>query len=1041
MSKSKKAFTDIFVRKPVLAIVINLVILIAGGQAIYNAMQGSGGFTVRQYPASENALVTVTTPYIGADADLVRGFVTTPLERAIAAADDIDYMESSSSQSFSTITIRLKLNADPTKVLAEISSKVDQVRGDLPPEAEVPIINIETADSKFASMYLRFQSSDLQSNEITDYLTRVVQPALTAVDGVQRADLLGARTFAIRIWMIPEKLAAFNVSATEVRAALANNNALSAIGKTKGNYEQVKLTSNTNLTSVEEFRDLVLKKEGDKIVRLTDVAEVSLGADSYDTDIRFGGEKAVFIGIWTMPSANSLTVAREVTKELEAMQERFPVGFEGSVAYDATQYIETALKEVVVTLSETLLIVVVVIFFFLGSFRSVLIPIVAIPVSLIGSIFIMQLFGFSINLLTLLAIVLAVGLVVDDAIVVVENAERHLREGYSKFDAALFGARELVGPIIATTITLAAVYTPIAFQGGLTGSLFREFTITLAGAVIVSSVVALTLSPMMCSKILSAKGEEKGLTGLTNRFFDRLRDRYRKIVEGTLKARPAVYLLWGFLTLLILPLYVLSSMSTELAPVEDQGFVLGIASTPSNGTIEQAEHFASQIQDAFETVPEYSNSFQLTFPTSSIGGLVVTPWGERDRDIIHIRQSVIPALSSIPGFQIFPVLPPALPGGSNFPVEFVISASAEIEQIAALSQQIAFNVTASGLFAFPPEIDIKIDDPQSKIVFDRDKVAALGLNMSDVGRDLSVLLGGNYVNRFSIDGRSYKVIPQVKRSGRMNPESLKELYVRGPNAALVPLSSFATIEDTVEPRTLNRFNQLNSVKISGIAMAPLDTALKVLEGEAAKILPKGYVLDYAGESRQLRQEGSSFLPMLILSLVLVFLVLAAQFNSFRDPLVILLGSVPLGMFGALIFTALRAPGDPFMPHWSWGWTTSWNIYSQVGMITLLGLVTKNSILIVEFANVLQGRGRSKLKAASEAAATRLRPILMTTAATVFGHVMLVFVSGAGAAARNSIGLVLVGGMAIGTLFTLFIVPSLYMLLGKNHQNDEAEAKA
>ena len=1039
MSESKKSFTDIFVRKPVLAIVVNLVILIAGGQAIYNAIQGSGGFTVRQYPASENALVTVTTPYIGADADLVRGFVTTPLERAIAAADDIDYMESSSSQSFSTITIRLKLNADPTKALAEISSKVDQVRGDLPPEAEVPIINIETADTQFASMYLRFQSSDLESNEITDYLTRVVQPTLTAVDGVQRADLLGARTFAIRIWMIPEKLAAFNVSATEVRAALANNNALSAIGRTKGNYQQVKLTTNTNLTSVEEFRNMVLKKEGDKIVRLTDVAEVSLGADNYDTDIRFGGEKAVFIGVWTMPSANSLTVAREVTKELEAMQERFPVGFEGSVAYDATQYIETALKEVVVTLSETLLIVVVVIFFFLGSFRSVLIPIVAIPVSLIGSIFIMQLFGFSINLLTLLAIVLAVGLVVDDAIVVVENVERHLREGYSKFDAALFGARELVGPIIATTITLAAVYTPIAFQGGLTGSLFREFTITLAGAVIVSSVVALTLSPMMCSKILSAKGEEKGLTGLTNRFFDRLRERYRKMIEGTLKARPAVYLLWGFLTFLILPLYVLSSMSTELAPVEDQGFVLGIASTPSNGTIEQAEHFAGQIQDAFESVPEYANSFQITFPTSSIGGLVVAPWGERDRDIIHIRQSVIPALSSIPGFQIFPVLPPALPGGSNFPVEFVISASAEIEQIAALSQQVAGNATASGLFAFPPNIDIKIDDPQSKIVFDRDKVAALGLNMSDVGRDLSVLLGGNYVNRFSIDGRSYKVIPQVKRSGRMTPEDLKELYVRGPNEGLVPLSSFTTIENSVEPRTLNRFNQLNSVKISGIAMAPLDTALKVLEGEAAKILPKGYVLDYAGESRQLRQEGSSFLPMLMLSLVLVFLVLAAQFNSFRDPLVILLGSVPLGMFGALIFTALRAPGDPFTPHWSWGWTTSWNIYSQVGMITLLGLVTKNSILIVEFANVLQGRGRSKLKAASEAAATRLRPILMTTAATVFGHIMLVFVSGAGAAARNSIGLVLVGGMAIGTLFTLFIVPSLYMLLGKNHQNDEVEA--
>lgn len=1041
MSDSLRSITDIFIRRPVLAIVVNLVIIIAGGQAIYNATTGSGGFTVRQYPKSENALVTVTTLYIGADADLVKGFLTTPLERVIAAADGIDYIESSSVQSLSTISIRLKLNVDATKALAEISSKVDQVRGDLPPEAEVPIINIETADTQFASMYLSFKSTSLARNEVTDYLTRVVQPALTAVKGVQRADILGARTFAIRVWIKPERLAAFNISATEVRAALASNNVLAAVGKTKGSYEQFSLSSNANLTSVDEFQDLVLREDNDQIIRLSDVAKVELGAESYDADVRFGGERAVFMGVWTMPSANSLDVIKRVRQEIDAMQERFPVGFEGGIAYDATEYIDNALKEVITTLSETLLIVVIVIFLFLGSLRSVLVPVVAIPVSLIGAIFLMQLFGFSINLLTLLAIVLAVGLVVDDAIVVVENVERYLRKGLSPMDAALQGARELVGPIIATTITLAAVYAPIAFQGGLTGSLFREFTITLAGAVIVSSVVALTLSPMMASKVLKAKGEEKGLRGFINRLFDRLRERYRKIVEGTLRARPAIYTLWGFLTLLVLPLYIFSTMSTELAPTEDQGIIFGLLSTSSNATIEQTSYFSEQVQDVFESTPEYDYSFQITFPTGGFGGMLVKPWGERDRHIIDIRQSIIPELGRVPGVQLFPVLPPALPGGSNFPVEYIISSTADTEQIAVLARQVAANAAATGLFAFPPELDVKIDEPQSKIIFDRDKVAALGLNLAEVGNDLSVLLGGNYVNRFSIDGRSYKVIPQVKRSGRLAPEDLVDMYVRGPNSVLVPLSSFATLENSVKPRSLNRFNQLNSVKISGIAMAPLDTALKVLEEESAKVLPKGYAIDYAGESRQLRNEGSSFLPMLMLALVLVFLVLAAQFNSFRDPLIIILGSVPLGMFGALVFTGMRAPGDPWMPHWTWGWTSSWNIYSQVGMITLLGLVTKNSILIVEFANVLQKRGRSKLKAASEAAATRLRPILMTSAATVFGHMMLIFVTGAGAAARNSIGLVLVGGMAIGTLFTLFIVPSLYMLLARNHQNDNAEESA
>jgi len=1039
MSKLNASFTDLFVRRPVLAIVVNLVILIAGGQAIWSAMQGSGDFTVRQYPRTENASITVSTVYIGADANLVKGFITTPLERAIAAADGIDYIESSSSQNRSTITARLKLNYDATKALAEISSKVDQVRADLPPEAEVPIINIETADSELASMYLSFRSDNMARNEITDYLVRVVQPALTAVQGVQRADILGPRTYAMRIWLKPERMAALNLSATDINTALATNNTLSAIGQTKGSYTQVNLTANTNLSSVEEFENLIVKEDGDTIIRLAEVADIELGAESYDADVRFGGEEAVFMGVWPLPNANTLEVIQGIRKEVDAMQNRFPPGFYGNVAYDSTEYIDGALKEVVTTLSETLLIVVIIIFLFLGSVRSVFVPVMAIPISLIGAVFLMQLFGFSVNLLTLLAIVLSVGLVVDDAIVVVENVERHLRMGEPPFKAAIYGARELVGPIVATTITLLAVYAPIAFQGGLTGSLFKEFTITLAGAVFISATVALTLSPMLASKVLKGgQAEETGLPGHINHQFDKLRRFYRRIVAFTLRARPAIYFLWTVITLLTLPLYFLSQMGATLAPTEDQGVVFGVVSTDSNSTIEQTSHYTEQIQDAFASVPEYKYSFQITFPSGGFGGMVVDPWDERDRNIFQIRQELMGRLMVIPGIQLFPILPASLPGASNFPVEFVVSSTAPTEQVYDLAKTIADNAAKSGLFAMPPDLDIKIDEPQSEIVFDKDKVAALGLNLAQVSRDLGIMLGGGYVNRFSIDGRSYKVIPQVKRSGRLNPEDLKDIYVNGPNDELVPLSTFATIEDKVAPRSLNRFNQLNAVKITGIPAAPLDAALKALEEEAAKVLPSGYTINYGGESRQLRVEGSRFLPSLTLALILIFLVLAAQFNSFRDPLIILLGSVPLGMFGALLFTAMRAPGDPWTPDWSWGWTTSWNIYSQVGLITLIGLVSKNSILIVQFANVLQNQGMSKIEAATEAAAVRLRPVLMTTAATVFGHMMLIFVSGAGAAARNSIGLVLVCGMAIGTLFTLFVLPSIYVLLAKEHNESKAD---
>ena len=1025
-------FTDIFIRRPVLAIVVNLIIIIAGLQAVRS-------LNVRQYPRSEVASIVVTTPYIGANADLVRGFITSPLERAIAAADGIDYIESQSVQGLSTITARLKLNYEGTKALAEINSRVNQVRNDLPPEAELPSVSLVPADSVIAAMYLSFSSDRLEPNQVTDYLVRVVQPSLSAIEGVQRADILGGRTYAMRVWLKPDRMAAFNLSPVQVRAALASNNVRTAVGQTKGAYIQVNLTANTSLVNVEEFKQLIVLQNKDTVVRLRDIADVVLGAEDYSTEVHFSGKDAVFVGIFVLPNANSLDVTRKVRAEMESLQARFPVGFTGSVAYDSTKYIDNAIHEVIKTLSETLLIVVIVIFLFLGSLRSALVPVVAIPVSLIGAVFLMQVFGFTINLLTLLAVVLSVGLVVDDAIVVVENVERHLREGRTPYDAAIVGARELISPIISMTVTLVAVYAPIAFQGGLTGSLFREFAVTLAGAVFISGFVALTLSPMMASKFLhSAAEEEAGLVGRINHDFDRLRNFYGRILDGTLNARPVVYTVWGVIALSILPLFILSSISTELAPVEDQGVVFGIVNTSANSTLDQTSRFTSRINDIFFTVPEAQFSFQITYASGGFAGIAMKSWDERKRDIYHIRQDLMPKLLMVPGVKVIPILPQALPGGSNFPVEFVVASTADPRQVYAIAQKVMQGALKSGKFIFL-DTDVKLDQPQSELVIDRNKVAALGLNLQQVGGDLGSMFGGGYVNRFSIDGRSYKVIPQIERVGRLNPGQLTDIYVSGPAGKLVPLSSFATVKNSVEPRSLNRFNQLNSVKISGVIKAPLDQALKALEEEAARVMPKGYAIDYGGESRQLRTEGSKFLPALGLALVLIFLVLSAQFNSFRDPLVILLGSAPLAMFGALIFTALRAPGDPSTPNWSWGWTTSWNIYSQVGMITLIGLVAKNGILIVEFANALQEQGRAKLEAVREAAMTRLRPILMTTAATVFGHVMLVFVTGAGAAARNSIGLVLVCGMSIGTFFTLFIVPSLYVLIAKDHSKERLHA--
>ncbi len=1091
----KSSFTDLFVRKPVIALVVNITILVLGLVA-YNQLN------VRQYPRSDSAVVKVTTVYFGASAETVRGYITTQLERVIASADGIDYIESESRAGMSTINVYLRLNYDTNAALAQISAKIDQVRNELPPEAESPTISVESSDNQFASMYLSFYSDTLEQNQITDYLNRVVQPQLSSLKGVQRADVLGGRVFAMRVWLRPDELAARDLSPADVRQALARNNALAAVGSTKGSMIQISLVADTDLKNVDQFKQLVVAQKNGSIIRLEDVAEVVLGAESYDEEVRFGGQKATFMGIWVLPTDSTVEVIQRVRDAFPGIQERLPSGLQAHIAYDATAYIEDALREIVKTLLETLMVVAVVIFFFMGSFRSVLVPLVAMPLSLLGAFFVMLVLGFTVNLLTLLAIVLAVGIVVDDAIVMVENVERHVREGKTPFDAAILGARELVGPVISMTITLAAVYAPIGFQGGLTGALFREFAFTLAGAVAVSGFVALTLSPMMSSKLLrDHAAEERGLTGAINHFFDRLRGRYERLILRMVEPRderrlnwwvfllgPAVGLVVGALGLLVVlglfgpdaavkavgPMlgtlvglgffgavlnlvldllfgrryrvvhHVLTAAfmiaflivpflmfsQRELAPKEDQGVVFSILLPAAHATIDHNLLFSEQVQEMFESFPEYANSIQVTSTSFGFGGAILKPWSERTRTALEIEQSLQQPAARIAGLNVVMTTPEPLPSGGQFPIEFVIRSMADHRQMHEFTDALlqyangeANDPNGAPIFFFA-DSDLKFDLPQVEIEIDKDKVASMGLSLADISQDLGALLGGGYVNRFVNDGRSYRVIPQVVRGARLTPEQVLDFQVRGPGGGLIPLSTIATIHPNVQPRTLNRFQQLNAVKITGVGPS-VDAALKKLEAKADELLPPDYTIDYGGQSRQLRTEGNALLRAFVLAVLLIFLVLAAQFNSFRDPLIILAGSVPFAIVGATLPLFLGA--------------TSLNIYSQIGLITLVGLIAKNGILIVEFANKVQEAGMSKLVAIRSAAATRLRPVLMTSAATVFGHMMLIFVTGPGAAARNSIGWVLVIGMAIGTVFTLFVVPAFYVLIARDHRADAIRA--
>jgi multidrug efflux pump len=1013
-------FTDIFIKRPVLATVISLLILVLGLRAL-NLLP------VTQYPKTENAVITVTTIYTGASPDLVAGFITTPLENAIAQANGIDYLQSSSTQGLSTITANLRLNYDANKAMTEISAQVNSVLNQLPPDALKPTIKLSVGQTT-DSMYMAFYSDTLPSNKVTDYLLRVVQPKLSTVDGVQQAEILGGRQFAMRIWMEPDKMAAYGVSAAQVRQVLAANDFISAVGRTEGQMVTVDLIASTGVHSVDEFRKLVVKSQNGAIVRLGDIANITLGAEDYNTSVVFDGLHAVFIGIKVAPAANLLTVIDRVRKVFPQIQSQLPQGLQAKIVYDSTDYINSSINEVLQTLIEALVIVTVVIFLFLGSVRSTLIPIIAMPLSLIGAFLFMLVLGYSINLLTLLALVLAIGLVVDDAIIVVENVHRHMEMGSSPFEAALAGARELGSPIIAMTIVLIAVYLPIGFMGGLTGALFTQFAFTLVGAVIVSAIMALTLSPMLCSKFLKQDSGKQRLVHFLDQLFERVRLRYVHMLKGALDYRLVTAV---FALIVLVSIYFLYATSKkELAPDEDQGVVLINGTAAPNATLQQTELYSNQIINIYKKLPEHAHLFMINGYqglNTVIAGIVLKPWDQRSRTQMQVQPIIQKELNDITGLKAAAFPFPPLPGARGFPVQFVLGTTEPFLRLYDVSQELVKRAEASGMFFFVDN-DLKYDKPQTTIVIDRNKAADLGLTMSDIGQDLGAMLGGGYVNFFSISGRSYKVIPQVQQRHRLNAEQLENYYIRTGSGTMVPLSTVASLKTTVVPETLNHFQQLNSATISAVTRPGVTTgqALTWLGQQAKEVMPAGYTIDYAGQSRQYVQESSALLVTFFFSIIIIFLVLAALFESFRDPLIVLI-SVPMSICGAMIFISLGL--------------SSLNIYTEVGLVTLIGLISKHGILIVQFANDLQRAGKAKREAIEEAAGIRLRPILMTTAAMVLGVVPLITAAGAGAVGRFDLGLVIATGIGIGTLFTLFVVPTMYLFLAEEIETEgEAEGE-
>jgi multidrug efflux pump len=1007
--------TDLFVRRPVLSAVVSLLILVLGLRAIFQ-------LPVTQYPQTENGVITVTTYYYGADAQTVAGFITQPLEVAIAQAQGIDYLSSVSSAGSSVITATLQMNYNSSKALTEISAQVNAVRNQLPPQSQLPVIQL-AANQTTDILYLNYSSPVLPANDVTDYLLRVVQPKLNAIPGVQTAEIIGARTFALRAWLDPQRMAAHGVTASDVYAALAANNYLSAAGQSKGDMVSVNLNASTDPHSLEAFKRLVIRQANGAIVRLEDVATVVLGAQSYNSSVSYSGLAGVFVGIKPSPTANVLDVERQVRATLPEIARELPNGIHQAVAFDATTFITASIKDVIKTLIEALLIVTAVIFLFLGSPRAAAVPAIAMPLSLIGAFMVMLALGYSINLLTLLALVLGIGLVVDDAIIVVENIDRHLKEGVTPFSAAIQGARELGGPIVAMTVVLVAAYAPIAFQTGLTGALFTQFAFTLVGAITVSAVIALTLSPMMCSRIFRQEQEEGRFARLVDRWFTRLRSGYQRMLASWLETWPVLIVL---LVLLLASLpYLFMTSTSELAPQEDLGFVAYQLIGPPDATIRQMETYSRQALEVGKSVPEYRGAFQIVGApsiTQGLGGILFKPWSERSRTADELQKVLQQKWNHIAGAEVAAFQFPPLPGAQGMPVQFVITTSEPVQNLYQVEQQVLNRAKASGLFWFV-DGDLKVDAPQQTIEVNHDMVAQLGLTEQGVAAALGAAMGGGYVNYFTIDGRSYQVIPQVLQKYRLNPHQVLQQYIRAADGSLVQLGTIAHLVRQTVPESINHFQQLNSATIAGAPAVSQGAALAFLRKTLEQVAPSGYTADYSGASRQFAQGSNSFLYTFGFALVIVYLALAALFESFRDPVVILV-SVPAALFGALLFINVGV--------------TSINIYSQVGLVTLLGLISKHGILMVQFANDQQRAGKPKLAAIIEAAAVRLRPILMTTAAMVLGVLPLVIATGAGAAGRKAMGWVIFTGLSIGTIFTLFIVPAVYLLLAADHEKERQE---
>jgi len=1010
--------TDFFIKRPVLSLVISTMIVLLGVQAFFDTQ-------VRQYPELETSVISITTAYPGASAELIQGFVTTPVQQVVSSTKGIDFLRSSSSNSVSTVEVHMKLGVDADVALTEVSTKVSSIRGELPAESEDPVIDKQSADG-FALAYYGFYSETLSDVEVTDYLLRTIQPALSTVNGVAQAEILGGKTYSMRVWMDPVRMAAQKVSAADIVNAINADNYQSAAGQARGQLVQTDVNAVTDTGDPEVFERFIIREEGENKVRLGDIADVELGAENYDSLIMFDNVPSIYIGINGTTDGNPLTTIKLVTAELEKLKRSFPPGLNAAIAYDSTEFIQASINEVIGTLLQASVIVIVVIFLFLGSFRSTLIPLVTIPLSIIGVLFYMQLMGYSINLLTLLAMVMAIGLLVDDAILVVENIYRHIGEGLKPMQAALQGAREIAKPVIATTIVLCVVYAPIGLLGGLTGVLFQEFAFTLVGTIIISTIVALTLSPMMCSRVLRPTIDNNAYARFIHARFERLHRGYENLLAASLKTRSVTVLfVFGVLVMLVL---MFQFIQTELAPEEDQGVIFTFSQAPDHTNIDYLNKYTAPYYGIFSSYQgEYKSSFMANGfggPTVSFAGMLLTPWEQRQLSAMEIIPQIQMALDQQPGLQSFAFNPPSLPGASgNTPVEFILKTQQGYDELYGVVQQVLEKARESGKFHFIKS-DFNFSKPEIRVTIDRKRAESMGVSMREIGQTLGIILAEGYVNRFNLAGRSYKVIPQARLEGRENAADISQYYVYSHQGEQINLATLVDLNYNVVPRELVQFQQQNAAKIDAVPGVPLGEALQVLRDITAQVAPAGYSFDYQGQSRQLIQEGSVLALTFSFAVIVVFLVLAAQYESLRDPLIILT-TVPLAMFGALVPMFL--------------WLVSMNIYSQVGLITLIGLVSKHGILIVEFANEMQKNDNlSPADAVIKAASIRLRPILMTSFSTIIGIMPLVIASGAGAASRQSIGITIVSGFAIGTLFTLFVLPVIYTFFAADHRPAEID---